>query len=138
MTNYGTYPEHRFKRGTCIITFDFGYSWCMLSEKQKNYLAKSSYLSGARRVDIKLYNGKVFSLTIDQFLEWVDSGLPEPNIEHDFEIAPDTIKICPECGKAMVVRLARRGSGAGKQFWGCSGYPDCKHTESIENTSPEA
>jgi restriction system protein len=35
---------------------------------------------------------------------------------------------CPECGKPMVFRTARRGANAGNQFWGCSAYPACKGT----------
>ena len=35
---------------------------------------------------------------------------------------------CAVCGKAMVLRTARRGAKAGSQFWGCSGYPECKAT----------
>jgi restriction system protein len=38
----------------------------------------------------------------------------------------DAIPPCPECGKPMVLRTAQKGKSAGKQFWGCSGYPDCK------------
>jgi len=26
----------------------------------------------------------------------------------------------------MVLRTAQKGKKAGKQFWGCSAYPDCK------------
>lgn len=37
-----------------------------------------------------------------------------------------TIPACPQCGKAMVLRTAQKGKSTGKQFWGCSGYPDCK------------
>jgi len=33
---------------------------------------------------------------------------------------------CPQCGKPMVQRIARRGSNAGSRFWGCSAYPACK------------
>ena len=33
---------------------------------------------------------------------------------------------CPLCGKTMVLRTAQKGARAGKQFWGCTGYPDCK------------
>jgi restriction system protein len=40
--------------------------------------------------------------------------------------ATDTSPTCPECGKIMVLRTAQKGKNAGKQFWGCSGYPDCK------------
>lgn len=39
---------------------------------------------------------------------------------------PDPIPPCPECGKTMVLRTAQKGKNAGKQFWGCSAYPDCK------------
>jgi len=38
----------------------------------------------------------------------------------------DLIPPCPLCGKIMVVRTAKSGKNAGNQFWGCSGYPDCK------------
>lgn len=33
---------------------------------------------------------------------------------------------CPECGKPMARRKARSGKNAGKEFWGCTGYPECK------------
>jgi restriction system protein len=33
---------------------------------------------------------------------------------------------CPECGKPMMWRTARRGRRPGSQFWGCSSYPACR------------
>ena len=33
---------------------------------------------------------------------------------------------CPECGRPMRLRKAKSGPSAGKPFWGCSGYPECK------------
>jgi DNA topoisomerase-1 len=36
-------------------------------------------------------------------------------------------KHCPVCGKQMMLRNGRYG-----QFFACSGYPDCKHTESLD------
>jgi len=41
-------------------------------------------------------------------------------------------KICSKCGKKMVKRMAKKGLLSGKQFWGCSAFPDCKNTENIE------
>ena len=38
---------------------------------------------------------------------------------------------CPECGKLMLRRQARAGRNAGKAFWGCTGYPDCKGAREI-------
>jgi restriction system protein len=40
---------------------------------------------------------------------------------------------CPECGSAMVLRRAKRGKHAGKEFWGCSQYPDCPGMLNIES-----
>jgi len=39
--------------------------------------------------------------------------------------------VCPECGKAMKRRKARSGVNAGQEFWGCTGYPDCKGVRKI-------
>lgn len=36
------------------------------------------------------------------------------------------IPACPNCGKPTVLRTAKSGKAAGKQFWGCTGYPACK------------
>jgi restriction system protein len=38
----------------------------------------------------------------------------------------DAIPACPECGGMMVLRTAQKGKNAGKPFWGCASYPDCK------------
>jgi four helix bundle suffix protein len=37
----------------------------------------------------------------------------------------DSIPPCPRCGKPMALRTAKQGQNAGRQFWGCSAYPDC-------------
>lgn len=36
---------------------------------------------------------------------------------------------CSKCGAEMVLRQARRGDSAGKQFWGCSRYPACRFSK---------
>ena len=41
---------------------------------------------------------------------------------------PDDTPLCPLCGKKMVLRNAKRGNQAGKPFWGCSSYPNCRGT----------
>ena len=40
-------------------------------------------------------------------------------------------KLCPACGQLMVLRTARQGANTGAQFWGCSGYPECKSTQPL-------
>lgn len=36
-------------------------------------------------------------------------------------------RTCPECGREMTLRKGRYGL-----FWGCSGYPECRHIESVK------
>lgn len=43
--------------------------------------------------------------------------------------------VCPQCGAEMKTRVARQGSQAGKEFWGCVNYPKCKGTRPLEDTS---
>ena len=39
--------------------------------------------------------------------------------------------ICPKCGKILVLRTANKGANAGKQFYGCSGFPKCRYVRNI-------
>ena len=41
------------------------------------------------------------------------------------------IPACPQCGKPMALRTAKSGRNEGKQFWGCTAYPDCKGVVNI-------
>ncbi len=43
------------------------------------------------------------------------------------ELKDEEKKVCPECGEEMVLREGKYG-----KFWGCSNYPECKHTENYE------
>lgn len=45
---------------------------------------------------------------------------------------------CPECGKPMCRRTAKRGPRTGQSFWGCSAYPDCKGTCEMSDSSDKS
>ena len=47
------------------------------------------------------------------------------------EPQPAEVPVCPQCGKPMRQRTARQGPNAGKPFWGCTGYPECKGTRPV-------
>jgi four helix bundle suffix protein len=47
----------------------------------------------------------------------------DPADQTDLEPPP-----CPKCGSLMVLRTAKSGKTPGSQFWGCTGYPECKGT----------
>ena len=62
------------------------------------------------------------------------SPLPELNAENLKSKIPNlkSPPICPDCGKPMARRRAKSGKNAGREFWGCTGYPDCKGVREIE------
>jgi len=38
---------------------------------------------------------------------------------------------CPRCGADMKIRTAKSGRNAGRRFWGCSDYPECRGTRPV-------
>ena len=36
---------------------------------------------------------------------------------------------CPKCGSELVLRTAKKGVNKGNQFYGCSTFPNCRHTQ---------
>lgn len=62
------------------------------------------------------------------------------NIKHRSPIAQTTQNIsqdivtpmlCPRCGSSLVLRTAKEGRNAGKQFYGCISYPYCRYIRSL-------
>jgi DNA topoisomerase-1 len=51
----------------------------------------------------------------------------EKNLQRQKIQAQESSQICPNCGKHMLIRDSRRG-----QFLGCTGYPECKTTMSLD------
>ena len=41
-------------------------------------------------------------------------------------------KVCPKCGKTLILREARRGANKGSSFYGCEGFPNCRYIENIK------
>lgn len=65
-------------------------------------------------------SGKVDKIKfLDDFLDKFESTCKKLTKE-------ESDKVCPECGKQMVLRKGKFGI-----FYGCSGFPSCKHIESI-------
>jgi four helix bundle suffix protein len=52
----------------------------------------------------------------------------DPSADADRSGQSDPAPRCPKCGRAMALRTARAGTTTGRQFWGCTGYPECRGT----------
>ncbi len=64
---------------------------------------------------------KPFSKTLDE----AQKNMKRVDVETD--------KVCPNCGRKMVVKLSRYG----KQFLACSGYPECKTALPMEGDNKD-
>ena len=54
---------------------------------------------------------------------------PPPSRE---SATPTAANVCPRCGNQLVRHIARKGNNAGKPFWGCKGFPNCRYTRNID------
>lgn len=43
----------------------------------------------------------------------------------------DSNTVCPRCKAPMTKRVAQAGANAGKAFWGCSRFPNCRGTREL-------
>jgi restriction system protein len=55
------------------------------------------------------------------------------NIRVEARAKQDAAPVCPKCGKPMARRKARTGKNAGQDFWGCTGFPDCKGVREMDS-----
>lgn len=74
--------------------------------------------------DKKAVWNKVLKDFYTPFMEEVNSVMKTAQ-----KVVIESDKVCPNCGKKMLVRTSRFGT----QFLGCSGYPECKTIISINN-----
>ena len=70
----------------------------------------------ARGKPMKLIHGA-------SLVQLINRGQPVPPRTDDQQKAR---VVCPQCGSGMVLRTAKTGAHAGKQFWGCERFPDCR------------
>jgi len=67
---------------------------------------------------------KPFSTALDKAMEKKDE------IKESLQEGLD--EVCPKCGKELVIKWGRNG-----KFIACTGYPDCKHTQPLEEEAVE-
>lgn len=74
----------------------------------------------AKGLNVELIDGRTLRQIIDNARKPAAAAVQQPTA------VQATAPSCPNCGAEMKKRLARHGSNAGNEFWGCSGYPACK------------
>jgi restriction system protein len=74
----------------------------------------------AKGLNVELIDGRKLRQIIDNVRKPTVTAVQHP------KTLQVTLPNCPKCGAEMKKRVARQGSNAGNEFWGCSGYPACK------------
>lgn len=65
----------------------------------------------------------------NQLVEMIQSVQARSSVV-DESVEKEDSNVCPDCGKTLVIREAKRGKTKGRKFWGCTGYPKCRFTKS--------
>lgn len=94
------------------------------------YVVTSGVFTGeamdfARGLNLELIDGRKLRQIIDNTRKPALTAVQHP------KTLLVSLPNCPKCGAEMKKRVARKGSNAGNEFWGCSGYPACKGVLSI-------
>lgn len=110
-------------------------------EERKDYFAKFEELqkdAEAKSVDDESVEGDQIEETKEN-ADVAEMAEEKPQEKNDAmnEAENSSIKVCPRCGRELVLRTAKKGNNQGNQFWGCSGFPKCRYIESIESEASE-
>ncbi|NRH43690.1 NERD domain-containing protein [Pseudomonas sp. MS15a(2019)] len=89
---------------------------------------------------IKSFQHAVFKeAEVDAMLQALQNGRRVPTLathrEHVQNLKrrsdPTAEQQCPKCGSALLIRTAKSGAKAGKQFRGCSTFPKCRTMQNL-------
>lgn len=116
------------------------------ADQLNEYIKKTDASSNSEFSDLVLWELAHFFLESHQenpvdYAKKYAISAPEPQelspVPTPQEAPPDPVQaepdlICPKCGASMVKRTAKKGPRAGKTFYGCSRYPDCRFIINVE------
>jgi len=101
-----------------------------------------------KHIDDAIVSKSIKSMTQNQIHRQPDSQKPELKTAEaqktevaeqvnktETATSAETVRLCPKCGKALILRMATKGQNAGKSFWGCSGFPKCRYIMNADEAS---
>jgi DNA topoisomerase-1 len=113
------YPDCKYTRNLSATGRDIASD---LEDKKCPACGKGLTLRGSARGPFVGCSGYPECRYVAQIDDPEGGAVPSENEE-----GVEAERICPDCGKPLVKRSGKRG-----EFWGCTGYPDCRHTEPLE------
>lgn len=85
----------------------------------------------AQGLNLTLIDGRKLRQMIDVASKTIAVSAPSPAPTPAPSQPAATSPVCPKCSSEMKKRVARQGTNAGKEFWGCVAYPKCNGTKPI-------
>lgn len=110
------------KKGKSVIATEAGI---MLIDNLPTVLKDPGLTALWEQALNKIAEGQMSLPEFMQKQEQFTRHLIEKGIQQNLNMGNIDIKKCPQCGKSL-----RKIKGEKGEFWGCTGYPDCKYVES--------
>ncbi|MBQ8708868.1 MAG: topoisomerase DNA-binding C4 zinc finger domain-containing protein [Succinivibrionaceae bacterium] len=121
------YSQDGYPAGSDFVGQSYPDSQYPSGQGRAGYQSAQNPEAGFRDgADMNAVSGNSFDLPGSRRNERNDEGKnpasPSENSNRDANGA-NMQKLCPDCGRPMV---KRRSAKTGNEFWGCSGYPECR------------
>ncbi len=119
------------KKDKALVPTLLGRTVCKQLVTQFENIMDYKFTAGMEeKLDLIAEQKLVWNVVLEEFykpfMEVVNSVM-----KNGQKVVIESDKICPNCGKKMLVRTSR----VGNQFLGCSGYPECKTIISINHAT---
>ena len=119
------------KKDKALVPTLLGRTVCKQLVTQFENIMDYKFTAGMEeKLDLIAEQKLVWNVVLEEFykpfMEVVNSVM-----KNGQKVVIESDKICPNCGKKMLVRTSRFGN----QFLGCSGYPECKTIISINHAT---
>ena len=119
------------KRDKALVPTLLGRTVCKQLVSQFTNIMDYKFTAGMEeKLDLIAEQKLVWNVVLEEFykpfMEVVNSVM-----KNGEKVVIESDKLCPNCGKKMLVRTSRFGN----QFLGCSGYPECKTIISINHAT---
>ena len=119
------------KKDKALVPTLLGRTVCKQLVSQFENIMDYKFTAGMEeKLDLIAEQKLVWNVVLEEFykpfMEVVNSVM-----KNGQKVVIESDKLCPNCGKKMLVRTSRFGN----QFLGCSGYPECKTIISINHAN---
>jgi hypothetical protein len=107
-----------------LETCDVPNAWLSLDEHDNDLIVFANYLAEALHT--------LFPAVADDTFSAINGVTAPPPADHERVAQVSAPVLCSRCGAPMVKRIAKKGANAGKRFWGCSAFPQCREIRSAD------